>query len=119
MFQGAAPPPPAPAIMVIMSELETDARPRILRVAGEIVRREIAGETILVPVRGQAADMRRMYSLNPTAAFVWTRIDGTRSLAAILDELLGTFAGDPAIARADVETFVATAVAEGLLEELP
>ena len=102
-----------------MSEQPQSARPRILRVAGEVVCREIAGETILVPVRGRAADMRRMYSLNPTAAFVWARIDGTRPLEAIVGELLGAFAGGPVTARADVEAFVATAVAEGLLEESP
>jgi methyltransferase-like protein len=88
-----------------------------LRVVGEVVRREIAGETILVPLRGRAADMRRMYSLNPTAAFAWERIDGTRGIDAILEEVLEAFAVDPGTARADLEAFVATALAEGLLEE--
>ena len=105
--------------MVAMAEQTPAARLRVLRVAGEVVRREIAGETILVPVRGKAADMRRMYSLNPTAAFIWARLDGVRPLGTIVDELLESFAGDPTTARADVEAFVATAVAEGLLEELP
>lgn len=106
-------------MMLRMTGKTPAARPRILQVAGEIVHREIAGETILVPVRGRAADMRRMYSLNPTAAFVWGRVDGRRSLEAIVDELLRSFDGDPATVRADVDAFVATAVAEGLLEELP
>lgn len=105
--------------MNAMSEQPQSARPLVLRVAGEVVHREIAGETILVPVRGGAADMRRMYSLNPTAAFVWARIDGMRALGEIVDDLLESFDGDPATARADVEAFVATAVAEGLLEESP
>jgi hypothetical protein len=87
------------------------------KVVGEVVRREIAGETILVPVRGRAADMRRMYSLNPTAAFVWERCDGARTVDAILAELLGAFAVEPAVARADLAEFLAAAVAEGLLED--
>jgi hypothetical protein len=106
-------------MMLRMNEETAAARPRILRVVGEVVHRQIAGETILVPVRGRAADMRRMYSLNPTAAFVWGRVDGTRSLEAIVDEMLRSFAGNPETVRADVDAFVATAVAEGLLEELP
>ena len=94
-------------------------RSRTLRVVGEVVCREIAGETILVPIRDCAADMRRMYALNPSAAFVWARIDGRRTLGEIVDDLLETFDGDPAAAQSDVEAFVATALAEGLLEEAP
>lgn len=89
----------------------------ILRPAGEIVRREIAGETILVPVRGRTADMRRIFSLNPTAAFVWERLDGRRRVADLLAELEAAFDTPPAGARADVEAFLARALEEGLLEE--
>lgn len=88
----------------------------IPRVVGEVVRREIAGETILVPVRGRAADMRRMYALNPTAAFVWGRCDGARTVDAILAEMLERFAVEPDAARADLAAFLAAAIAEGLLE---
>jgi hypothetical protein len=102
-----------------MTDADAGGRTKVLRVVGEVVRREIAGETILVPIRGRAADMRRMYSLNPTAAFVWERLDGRRTLGEIVGELLAVFAADPAAAQADVEAFVATALAEGLLEEAP
>lgn len=93
------------------------SRNAILRPAGEIVRREIAGETILVPVRGRTADMRRIFSLNPTAAFVWERLDGRRRVADLLAELEEAFDTPPEGARADVEAFLARALAEGLLEE--
>ena len=102
-----------------MADADAGGRAKVLRVVGEVVRREIAGETILVPIRGRAADMRRMYSLNPSAAFVWERLDGRRTLGDIVEELLAAFAADPAAAQADVESFVATALAEGLLEEAP
>jgi hypothetical protein len=89
----------------------------ILRPAGEIVRREIAGETILVPVRGRTADMRRIFSLNPTAAFLWQRLDGKRTVSQLLAELLDAFAAPPEAARADIEAFLARALEEGLLEK--
>lgn len=88
----------------------------VLRVAGEVVCRRIAGETILVPVRGSAADMRRMYTLSETAAFAWQRFDGSRSLTRVLEELLEEFDADPGTARADLGEFVALALEEGLLE---
>lgn len=88
----------------------------VLRVAGEVVCRRIAGETVLVPVRGSAADLRRMYTLSETAAFAWGRFDGARSVARVLEELLEEFDADPAAARADLDEFVALALEEGLLE---
>jgi hypothetical protein len=106
-------------MIVAMADAGDGGRAKVLRVVGEVVRREIAGETILVPIRGRAADMRRMYSLNPSAAFVWERFDGRRTLGEIVEELLEAFAADPAAAQSDVEDFVATALAEGLLEESP
>lgn len=90
----------------------------VLRPAGEIVRRVIAGETILVPVRGRTADMRRIFSLNPTAAFLWERLDGTRRVADLEEELLAAYDAPPAEARADVAAFLARALGEGLLERL-
>ena len=91
----------------------------ILRPAGEIVRREIAGETILVPVRGRTADMRRIFSLNPTAAFLWERLDGTRRVSDLLADLLEAFEVSPEDARADLGAFLDRAVEEGLLEPAP
>lgn len=92
-------------------------KPRTLRVVGEVVRREIAGETVIVPVRGRAADLRRIYTLNPTAAFAWDLIDGTRNLESLLEELLAAFDADPEAARDDLEAFIDAALDEGLLEE--
>jgi hypothetical protein len=89
----------------------------VLRPRGEVVRRAIAGETILVPIRGSVADMQRIFSLNPTAAFVWERLDGTRSAGQILLELLEAFDAPPDQARADLDAFLAAALAQGLVEE--
>jgi len=99
--------------------MDTVSPNAVLRPAGEIVRREIAGETILVPVRGRTADMRRIFSLNPTAAFLWERLDGTRRVSDLLADLLEAFDVSPGDARADLEAFLDRAVEEGLLEPAP
>jgi len=41
-----------------------------------MVAREIAGETILVPIRQSAADLQCMYSLNAMGSRIWELIDG-------------------------------------------
>ena len=55
-----------------------------------IVARCIAGETILVPVTKRAQEMG-LFTLNEVGTFVWERLDGERSLAAIADEMTVSF----------------------------
>ena len=51
------------------------------------VQREVAGECILVPIRQQLSEVNSLYILNETGAALWRRIDGTRSIRAMLNEL--------------------------------
>jgi coenzyme PQQ synthesis protein D (PqqD) len=53
----------------------------------DFVQREVAGEFILVPIRQQLSDVNSLYVLNETSTVIWRRIDGTRSIRAILTEL--------------------------------
>jgi hypothetical protein len=90
----------------------------VLRPKGESVRRQIAGETILVPIRGRTADMQSIFALNPTAAFIMERVDGCRTVGEILEETLGAFEVDRALALEHLEAFLACARANGLVEEV-
>lgn len=56
-----------------------------------IVSREIAGEVILVPIRQNVGDLESIYTLNETAARIWTLIDGRRSVREIRDKLVEEF----------------------------
>lgn len=67
-----------------------------------IVYREIAGESILVPIRPHADDLDSIYTLNETGAYIWSLIDGTRSLAEILDAVVREFEVDYQIAEQDL-----------------
>ncbi len=55
----------------------------VYRCRDNLVTREIVGETIIVPISGELADLQQVYSLNATGAFVWERIDGSASLKTI------------------------------------
>jgi len=79
----------------------------ILEQAQGLVGREIAGETILVPVRGDLASLQKTFVMNPVAAHVWKRLDGRTSLEAILHDVLDRFEVAAERARADLEEFVA------------
>ena len=86
---------------------------------GEIVSREIAGETILVPIRGKLADLQRIFTVNAVAAHIWQQLDGKRTLAGIRDSVLETFQVERERAEADIQRFVAELTQAGLIQEAP
>lgn len=87
--------------------------------ADGLVGREIAGETILVPVRGDLATLQQSFVMNPVAAHVWRRLDGKTCLGAILHDVLDRFEVDAAQARADLEEFVEDLQRSELVAPIP
>ncbi len=105
--------------MEVMTEQN---EPRFLncmfRKRGEIVAREIAGETLLVPVRGNLADMQRIFSLDPVGDFIWKQLDGEKDLEALLASITDNFEIERDVACADLLEFVQQLKAAGLIEEI-
>ena len=67
-----------------------------------IVYREIAGESLLVPIRSHADDLDSIYTLNETGAYIWSLIDGQHSLAEIRDAVVQEFEVDSQQAGQDL-----------------
>ncbi|MFZ2631258.1 MAG: PqqD family protein [Desulfosalsimonadaceae bacterium] len=63
----------------------------VYRPSGQVVTRNIADETILVPISGNLANMERIFTLNEAGAFIWRLMDGKRSVQEILGELMQEF----------------------------
>ena len=72
----------------------------------EFVARNIAGETVLVPIHRQIGDLESIYTLNEVATFIWERLAEAATPAALALALEETFAGSPAEMRADLEEFL-------------
>jgi len=90
---------------------------RRYRKSDDLVTREIAGETLLVPIRNTLASLQQIFALNPVASFVWGQLDGTRSLGAIHQDIVARFSTTPEEARSDLLEFVdALAAAELIIE---
>ena len=83
----------------------------------DIVSRNIAGETILVPIRGNLADMQNIFTLNKIGAFIWERLDGKRPLSQIIGLLLDHFDVSSEEAENDILEFIAQVLATGLAVE--
>ena len=74
--------------------------------AEDLVSREIAGEVLLVPIRDNVGDLTSIYTLNETGAFIWSQMDGARTLADIRDALMAEFDVSADEAWADLIEFV-------------
>ena len=70
-----------------------------------IVARKTGDEYVLVPVSNTIADMKSVYTLNVTAAYIWEKLDGKKNVQEIIDDMVGEFDIDEATALSDVLTF--------------
>jgi len=90
----------------------------IYRKKPDVVTRQIAGETLLVPIRSQLADMRRIFALNSSAEFIWNNLDGKQNLAEILEGMGRYFDVQKEQAGADLRDFIGQLKEAGIIEEL-
>jgi hypothetical protein len=83
-----------------------------------IVTRTIAGETILVPVYGDIANMQKIFSVDPVAAFIWENIDGQKSNTDILNLIISEYDVENDIAKKDLIEFIDSLSTAGLISEI-
>jgi hypothetical protein len=80
-----------------------------------IVSRLIAGETILVPIRKNVGDLESIYTLNESGARVWTLIDGQRTLAEVIQQIVAEFDIDEVQAADDIIELIENLIGVGAL----
>ena len=83
----------------------------------DIIFRKIADEFILVPIRQKAVDLKSIYTLNETGAFLWELIDGKRTVLEIKDKLACEFDVDAGQAQADISEIVSQWEALSLIQK--
>lgn len=57
----------------------------------DIVSRKIADETLLVPVRRRAGDIRSIFTLDEVGSFIWELIDGKEQVGQIKEHITEEF----------------------------
>ena len=85
----------------------------------DVVQRQVAGETFLVPIRGRLADLQELFVLNEVGTWVWDRLDGESSMDALVDSVVAEFDVEESQARQDVEAFLRQLREASLLECSP
>lgn len=81
----------------------------------DFVTREIAGETIIVPIRKQAGDLESIYTLNEIGTTIWRMIDGKTKVSRIIDAIHKNFTISPEEAARDVAEFLQSLEKAGLI----
>ena len=81
-----------------------------------IVSRQIAGQALLIPVRGEMANLQRIFALNPVAEHIWNSLDGKKSEEDILDEILARFDAEAPRARKELQEFLGQLIEADLIE---
>ena len=97
--------------------MEEQSWDRVYRQQASLAEREIAGEVLLVPVRGKLAQLQQIFSLNPVGAFIWRQLDGQRDLKGIHQGLVDKFEVTGDEAERDLLEYVCALKAADLIVE--
>lgn len=87
-----------------------------MKIKGEFVLREIADDTILVPVGETALRMNAMITLDPVAALIWRALEQGKTGNDIVVQILNRFEVTEETARKDLNEFLEQMRAADLLE---
>jgi hypothetical protein len=82
----------------------------------DVILRDVAGERLLVPIRNSVADLQAIFALGGIGAFIWERLDGERTLGAVLAGILESYQTTSEDAWADLQAFVERLRSAGLIE---
>jgi len=81
-----------------------------------VVSRVVAGETLIVPVRGKVGDLASIYSFNETGSLIWKLLDTPRMVEGVVDAVAEEYQVDTEQVRQDVLRFLGEMRGVGLIE---
>jgi len=79
------------------------------------VAREIAGETIIVPIKGCVGDLDSIYTLNEVGTLIWQLIDGQRNIGQIVQSVRQTYDVESEEVTRDTFDFLGSLEKAGLI----
>ena len=96
------------------------ANPIVQRSDGRqsFVTRQIAGETLIVPVTGHVMDLESIYVLNPVGSRIWELLGSPTTAERIAEIVANEFAVSPQHAADDVVEFLDSLGARGLIQQV-
>jgi hypothetical protein len=99
--------------------MPTQPEEQLFRRSRSVVSRVVAGETLIVPVRGKVGDLASIYSFNGTGSLIWQLLDAPRSLTELIDAVEQEYEVGQEQAQKDVAQFLNDMLSVGLVELCP
>jgi hypothetical protein len=87
-----------------------------MRRKGNYQLRSIGGESLLVPLGAQVAEVNGVVTLNATGRYIWELLADECSLDSVAAAVAERFDVDPQRARSDVQVFLEAISRIGMLE---
>jgi hypothetical protein len=81
-----------------------------------VVSRVMAGETLIVPVRGKVGDLASIYSFNQTGSLIWKLLQVPKSLVELAAAVEQEYAVSQERAQLDAAKFLSEMLLAGLVE---
>lgn len=88
-----------------------------MKVTGQVIQRNIAGENLLIPVGETALKIHGMVTLTESGLLLWDRLQTECSEDDLVGVILGEYDIDEDTARADVKEFLGKLEKLGVLEK--
>lgn len=77
-----------------------------MKINKNLVKRDIAGDTILVPVGKTVYDANGLFVLNELGSFLWDRLPEAETEEELLQAVLGEYEVTEDVARKDLRIFL-------------
>lgn len=77
-----------------------------MQIKKELIKREIAGDVILVPVGQTVVESNGLFVLNELGGFLWDLLPGAQNAQELTAAVLEAYEVDEATAKADIEEFL-------------
>jgi hypothetical protein len=84
----------------------------------DLVTRKIAGETIVVPIKKDIADMESIYTFNELGSRIWHLMDQRTNINQIVDVICSEYDVNREEAERDVMDFLEELEREGLIKAI-
>jgi hypothetical protein len=80
-----------------------------------LVTRDVAGERIIVPIKGHVGDLEGVFTLNELGAMIWRLMDGQTTGRQLMEAVINEYDVEAAEAEKDVVDFLRSLEEAGLI----
>ena len=77
-----------------------------MKIKQDFIKREIAGDYILVPIGNTALNFNGLITMNDVGVFIWENLESVEGEDGLLKKILSEYEVDEQTAKADMEEFL-------------